>query len=418
MYEALDLLYRHHQEVERKVFFTTAHLFNLTVDLVFYDTTTASFAIDGQDLADNEESAKRYGKSEALRRRGHSKEGTWSPQVVIALAVTREGLPVRSWVLPGNTADVTTVARVKADLREWKLGRCLFVADAGMDSLENREALAKEAGTYLLAVRASSLTEVKQEVLSRAGRYHKISDNLEVKEVEVEAVTNPVEVGSVTNPEDKRNSSEGSKGRRYFVCRNLREAERQRRHREEVLREIRAKLERHKDADATTRWAAQLRTSQRTGPYLSVTPAGKLAIDAAKVRQRERLEGKWVLITNDETLGSGEAAVGYKALMVIEQCFARMKSVQIELTPVYHWRPRRIEAHVKVCVLALLLQRVVELRTGRPWSSLREDLWSLQATELRARSHRFFRTNTMPAVVASILKTLKISPPKQVLGVD
>jgi transposase len=267
-----------------------------------------------------------------------------------------------------------------------------------MDSAENREELAEAAGTYLLAVRAGSVAEVKEEVLARPGRYHQISENLEVKEVDVEG--------------------DGRKRRRYFVCRNLKEAERQRRHRESVLWEIRQELERHKAPDATTRWAAELRASKRTGPYLSVTPDGKLRIDPEKVRQKERLDGKWVLITNDETLGSADAASGYKAMMIIEQCFARLKSVQIEVTPVFHWRPRRIEAHVKVCVLALLIQRVAELRVGRPWSRLREDLSLLQATEFRTRHHRFFRTNSLPAAVASILKKLKISPPKQVLAIE
>ena len=70
-----------------------------------------------------------------LRQRGHSKEGRdGNPQVIIALAVTRDGMPVRSWVLPGNTADVATVGRIKQDLHAWRLGRCLFVGDAGMYS--------------------------------------------------------------------------------------------------------------------------------------------------------------------------------------------------------------------------------------------------------------------------------------------
>jgi transposase len=58
--------------------------------------------------------------------------------VVVALDVTREGIPVRSWLLPGNTADVSTVERVRTDLRDWDLDRAMFVADAGMSSQTNR----------------------------------------------------------------------------------------------------------------------------------------------------------------------------------------------------------------------------------------------------------------------------------------
>ncbi len=138
MYEAMDMLHQHCAEVEETVFFHTANLFNLEVDLIFYDTTTASLTTDYEDdPADADVN---------LRQFGHAKEGTWSTQVVVAMAVTREGIPVRSWVLPGNTADVSTVEQVRADLRGWNLGRALFVADSGMNSEGNRNELARACG--------------------------------------------------------------------------------------------------------------------------------------------------------------------------------------------------------------------------------------------------------------------------------
>jgi hypothetical protein len=95
MYEAMDLLHAHADEVEKTVFFQTANLFNLEVDLIFYNTTTASFSVDYEDDPERHSNA-------TLRKFGHAKEGFWAPQVVVALAVTREGIPVRSWVLPGK----------------------------------------------------------------------------------------------------------------------------------------------------------------------------------------------------------------------------------------------------------------------------------------------------------------------------
>jgi transposase len=95
---------------------------------------------------------------------------------MVALAVTREGLPVRSWVFPGNTSDVETIRKVREDLRGWKLGRALFVADSGVNSTTNREELAKACGKYLLATRMRCLRG-KEEVLARAGRYRVIAEN-------------------------------------------------------------------------------------------------------------------------------------------------------------------------------------------------------------------------------------------------
>ena len=144
-YRALDFLAVWSDEIERDVFLKAADLFRLDVDLIFYDTTTAYFEIDEPDEDEQELAGRLYAP---LRRRGHSKEGRDNqPQVIIALAVTRDGMPVRSWVLPGNTADVTTVARIKDDLRAWRLGRCLFVGDAGMYSADNLAAAQPRTGS-------------------------------------------------------------------------------------------------------------------------------------------------------------------------------------------------------------------------------------------------------------------------------
>ena len=120
-YRALDVLAVRAEQIQRDVFLKAADLFRLDVDLIFYDTTTAYFEIDEPGEDEQEWTARLYAP---LRRRGHSKEGRDSQQqVIIALAVTRDGMPVRSWVLPGDTADVTTVARIKDALRAWRLGR-------------------------------------------------------------------------------------------------------------------------------------------------------------------------------------------------------------------------------------------------------------------------------------------------------
>jgi hypothetical protein len=152
-YRALDFLAVWSDEIERDVFLKAADLFRLDVDLIFYDTTTAYFEIDETDETEQEFAGRLYAP---LRRRGHSKEGRDNqPQVIIALAVTRDGMPVRSWVLPGDTADVATVARIKDDLRAWRLGRCLFVGDAGMYSADNLAALSRGLGRYILRCRCA-----------------------------------------------------------------------------------------------------------------------------------------------------------------------------------------------------------------------------------------------------------------------
>ena len=392
MYEAMDFLYDHIYQVEESIFFNTANLFNLDVDLIFYDTTTASFAIDYED-EDNEDDLYNGG----LRKRGKSKEGVWTPQVVVALAVTRDGLPVRSWVFPGNTADVTTIEKIKSDLRGWNLGRTLFVADSGMNSEENRKELSRACGKYLLATRMASVSEIKKKVLSKRGRYQVIKENLHAKEVIV---------------------GDGERRRRYILCYNPREAKRQLLHREMVVEQLEKKLASHSDKKATAHWAIELLASKRYKRYLKITTTDRIRIDRAAIREAQRYDGKWVLETNDDTITVEDAAKGYKGLMIIERCFRSLKRTQIRMTPMFHWAPRRIETHVKICVLSLLIERVAELACSKPWPQIRRKLEKLQVSEFQTSNHIFFKLNEVEDQVREQLDLLGVPLPPSVTGVS
>ena len=390
MYEAMDLLHTHAAEVEKNVFFHTANLFNLAVDLIFYDTTTASFHVDYEDDGQRHPNA-------TLRKFGHSKEGTWSPQVVVALAVTREGIPVRSWVLPGNSADVSTIDRIRADLRGWNLGRALFVADSGMNSEANRSELARACGKYLLACRMANVAQIRRDVLSKRGRYTVIRDNLHAKEVIV---------------------GDGERRKRYILCYNPKEAQRQREHRKMIVSMLEAELDRHRQQSATAQWAIELLASPRFKRYLRVTKGKLVRIDRAAIQAAAKYDGKWVLETNDDTISLEDAACGYKGLMVIERCFRSLKRTQIKMMPMYRWASRRIEAHVKICVLALMIERVAELECGQPWHRIHQALDELQVTEFFNLNHRVLMRNELPSKTTKVLKALKIEPPPQVLSLE
>jgi hypothetical protein len=396
LYRALDFLAVWSDRIERDVFLQAADLFRLDVDLIFYDTTTAYFEIDEADEDPEEWGGRLYAP---LRRRGHNKEGRDNqPQVIIALAVTRDGMPVRSWVLPGDTADVSTVARIKDDLRAWRLGRCVFVGDAGMYSAENMAALARGLGRYILAVPMRKVKEIELEVLSRPGRYKPVADNLQVKEVVV---------------------GEGERRRRYVLCLNPEEAERQRLHREQVLVELTAELSllREREADHP-KAACTLLASRRYGRYLDTDYLGRPRLDVAKVKAAEKFDGKFVVITNDDTLSAEDVALGYKGAWIIESCFRRMKQTGLEVRPMFHWTPRRIEAHVRLCVLALQMQRAAEIRCTLPWARIAHELAALKAVRYRASERTIVQRTKIADSLGEILKKLGVSIPKQILSVS
>lgn len=315
----------------------------------------------------------------------------------MALAVTRDGLPVRSWALPGNTSYVTTVKGVRTDLRGWKLGRAMFVADSGMNSEENRQELSRARGKYILATRIANIAEVKRHVLTKRGRYTVIKDNIHAKEVIVD---------------------DGEQRRRYSLCYNPKEAERQKKHRQQIVAFLEKELGRHPSRKATAQWAIDLLASQRYKRYLNITKSNNIRIDRKIIREAKKYDGKWVLETNDDTISVEDAACGYKGLMIVERCFRSLKRTQIKMTHMFHWVPRLIETHVKICILALLIARVAEINCGKPWSAIRRELEELQISQFHTPEYRFFCMNEISAKTGNILKGLNISIPKIVMGVE
>ena len=326
---------RNKEAIEEALYFRMADLLNLDVELIFYDTTSLHFEIDEEDSGEGEENTVRGSASAGAQGRTarHASAGTRrtgatdAPQVVIGLAVTREGFPVRHWVFPGNTVDVTTVKQVKRDLKGWRLNRCVFVGDAGMVSKDNLTELARGGGRYIVCMPVHPGGEVDKSVVSRPGRYHTVAQNLRVKEVVV---------------------GDGERRRRYVVCHNPQEAERQRKHREQVLAELEAELQSLQDTDGKghSKRVCELRASGRYGRYVRVTHTGKLVIDKAKVKAAARLDGKFVVHSNDDTLSGEDMALGYKQLQRVEESWRQLKSgvtpstgLSLGRTP--HSRPRR-----------------------------------------------------------------------------
>jgi hypothetical protein len=393
LYRALDLLAEHGAAIEEAVFWHSADLFRLDVDLIFYDATTAWFESEEDEGPVQDWRGLSFAP---LRKRGHSKEGRDNdPQVVIALAVTREGVPVRSWVFPGNTPDVTTVAQVKKDLGAMRLGRALFVGDAGMYSKANLTELSRGAGHYILATPLGRLGELRDEILSHPGRYAEIAPNLKVKEVVI---------------------GTGARRRRFILCRNDEEAARQRHRREALLERLAGELESMRGDHPKA--ACRLVASKRYGRYLTLDGEGRPFIDRDKLARAEHLDGKFVLTTNDDSLSVADVALGYKGMWIIESCFRRMKTTGLGIRPMFHWTPRRIAAHVRLCVLALMIQRAAELRSGLSWLRIATALARLKAVRHSSESQAIVQITKIDAELAEVLKKLDISKPKPILAVD
>ncbi|MGH9063008.1 MAG: IS1634 family transposase, partial [Acidimicrobiales bacterium] len=190
-YRAMDFFLSALPEIQERVFFSVANLLNLEVDILFFDTSSTYWERDSADPALIEDEEEGEGDDDlasaipgASRRYGHSKDHRPDlPQVVLAMAVTRDGVPVRLWVFPGNASDQVLIRRVKDDLRSWHLNRVIWVLARGFTSEANRRYLQRAGGHYIMGEKLRSDQVEAKAAVSRAGRYHTVVGNLRVKEV-------------------------------------------------------------------------------------------------------------------------------------------------------------------------------------------------------------------------------------------
>ncbi len=382
-YRAMDWVLEIEADLAESVYFSVAHLLNLEVDLLFFDTTSTYF-----ETEDADEAAE--GQSVGFRTWGHSKDHRGDlPQVVVGMAVTRTGIPVRVWCWPGNTNDSALIRQVKDDLLAWKLGRVVWVADRGFSSAENRRYLQRAGGHYIVGEKLRGDSAEAKAALSRQGRYHPVAGNLQVKEVVID---------------------EGVMRDRFVICRNPEEAERDAAVRAKLLAQLDDAIDGSDDLPATQRSALAARLPTGLRRFLRSTPTGLLRIDRAAVRRESHLDGKFLLRTSDPTLSAEDVALGYKQLLEVERGWRDMKST-LRLRPVYHRLEERIRAHVVLCWLALLLIRLAEEATGDTWRNLRHELDRVHLVELAGGAGRVHQRTELNAAQRQIFAALGVAEP-------
>jgi len=349
----MDWLITVEDKLARGVFDAVAHLLNLEVDLIFFDTTSTYFETEDADpllwgdehgrIVEHDAESDAEGRSQGegeppagasgragFRSRSKSKDSHGDlPQVVVWMAVTRDGIPVRVWCWPGNTSDSPLIRKVKDELRDWTLGKVIWVADRGFTSAANRRHLAAGAAGCILGEKLRSGSAEATAAMARQGRYQEVSANLRVKEVKI------------------------SEHERFVVCHNPDAADPDAADPDAVDRDtaVRANLVERLEAMIATSdrlsptRRAEMRAAISTKPglnrFLRVTPGGLLRVDAAKITADAKLDGKYLLRTCDPHLSTEDIALGYKQLLEVERGWRDMKQVP-DLRPVYHRLEDRI----------------------------------------------------------------------------
>jgi transposase len=405
-YRAMDYLLAIEPELAKQTYFQVTDLLNLEVDLLFFDTTSTYFETEQADEPEprdenghlvEPDDDKRV-KDIGFRTHGKSKDSREDlPQVVVGMAVTRDGIPVRVWSWPGNTGDSDLIRQVKDDLRAWTLSRIVWVADRGFTSDKNRRALMRGAGNYIIGEKLRSGSAEVNSALSRQGKYAVVKDNMRVKEVHI-------------GTDD-----------RFVICYNPAQAERDAAIRTRMLQQLEEAI---KDADKLTatdraRLEGVLLNKPGLKRFLRTTPGGLLRVDKQKIKAEEKLDGKYLLRCSDPDLTPEDIALGYKQLLEVERGWRDMKQI-LDLRPVYHRREDRIRAHVLLCWLALLLIRVAEVAAGPPWTwqRIRAELTRLHAVTYTGPAGTFRQSTEPTKPQRDVLAALGIDPPRKIIEIS
>ncbi|MPZ74878.1 MAG: IS1634 family transposase [Nitriliruptorales bacterium] len=399
-YRAMDFFGDALAELQQTVFFSVANLLNLEVDLLFFDTTSTFWQTDAADDAllpdpdpdDGDTDDDAAAVEAATRTWGHSKDHRPDlPQVVIGMAVTREGIPVRLWTFPGNTSDQTLIRTVKDDLRAWQLHRVVWVLDRGFSSEANRRYLQRAGGSYIIGEKLRGASVAGKAALSRQGRYHTVAGNLRVKQVRVDP----------------------DLGDRFVICHNPDRARRDADVREQIVARLQEEIADtdRRSARARAELAGRLKTKPAFNRFLRATGAGKLRIDRTAVRRDAHYDGKYLLRTPNQTLTPDDIAHAYKALYEAERGWRDLKTIQINLRPAFHHKDTRIQAHVQLCWLALLILRVAEIGVGDTWRNIRDELDRLHLVTLATSDGHVAQRGELRPGQRAILGALELPEP-------
>jgi transposase len=329
-YESLDWLLARQSRLESKL--AKKHLTDGT--LVLYDVSSSYYT----------------GRKPALAKYGYSRDGKKGlPQIVYGLLCNRDGCPIAIEVFAGNTSDPTTFSQQVAKVRKrFSLQRMVFVGDRGMITSQriDEDLRGVEGLEWITALRSEKI-----RALINAGAIQpSLFDDRDLAEI----------------------TSEDFPGERLVVCRNPLLADERARKRNELLAETEKQLA--QVAEAVSRQKNPLRGAGkiglRVGPILKKYKMAKHFLTTIKedsftyqrrteqIENEAKLDGLYVIRTSvpAEEFSSDEAVRAYKDLSHVERAFRCVKTIDLLIRPIFHWKDERIKAHVFLCMLAYYLE--------------------------------------------------------------
>jgi len=336
------------QKLNTLAYNKTKELFDDKIDVIYFDATTIYFESFTEDIG-----------SDAIRKNGYSKDLKFNqPQVVLALMVTKEGLPIGYEAFSGDTFDGHTLIPSLQILKDkYNIDNVVYVADSGMfnkDNLKELEDLEKDNFNYIVGARIKNLSkDIKEKILNK-DNYKDLNKDIKVANITLD------------------------NGRKLIVTYSQKRAKKDKHEREKGIKKLREKLEKEKSVKSHLsnqgyKKYLQLKETNTQKDKQSNSNKGcdlSIVLNEEKIIEDEKWDGlKGLIVNKNSTLTNDEILTQYNNLWQVEESF-RITKHDLKIRPIYHWKPSRVRAHLAISFAALFLVRHLEYRVRLQYKKL------------------------------------------------
>ncbi len=361
----------------------TKSLFDNKIDVIYFDATTLYFESFSED-EDNPED-----ENEAIRKNGYSKDGKFNqPQVVLALLVTKQGLPIGYKAFSGNTFDGHTIIPALKEIEEeFKVDNIVYVADSGMFNKTNLKEFDKNPNmTYIVGAKIKNMSkDIKEQILD-IDSYEKIDDNIKIKTIDYN-------------------------GKKLLVTHSLQRAKKDKYEREKAIQRLKKRLENSKSVKSqlsNNGYKKYLQLEPNMTNSKKSTCDLSISLNEAKIKEDEKWDGLKGIITNNDTLSNEELIYQYSNLWQVEESF-RITKHDLKIRPIYHWKPSRVKAHLAISFMAYTLVRYLEYRVRLQYKKLSPE--KIRQILLSVQTSIYYDTKThnkysMPSLMSNDAKKI------------
>lgn len=350
----------------------TKKLFDDKIDVIYFDATTIYFESFTEDIGDD-----------AIRKNGYSKDLKFNqPQVVLALMVTKEGLPIGYELFSGDTFDGHTLIPSLKILRDkYNVDNVVYVADSGMfnnDNLKELEMLEEYNFNYIVGARIKNMQKnIKEQILNK-NNYTELNSEISIANITLD------------------------NGRKLVVTYSLKRARKDKADREKAIKKLKDKLEKNISVKSQLSNQGYKKYLQLKSNNEESTCDLSIALNEDKIYEDSLWDGlKGLIVNKNSTLSNDEILTQYNNLWQVEESF-RITKHDLKIRPVYHWKPSRVKAHIAISFASLLIVRHLEYRI------------KLQYKKLSPKVIRELLLNIQTSIVYDKTKKIKYAIPSKI----